>query len=437
MLKSVTKKGRPVAIFRPQRGEPIVGLMRLGDGRWRASGPERYTFSEPDEQVAILHFQRWKAQKTCPTLGTLQVHANALDVAFDLKRRTIAAGGSLHADIVQIPGGGYAVKDHTLSKEQWTWLNKQLVQRPKWVAEQAGLTNLAYIHDRKPPAPLPSFWELAGIWEKHFQSSAEQKRKCSAAFDNFRDTTGIKELSELTPDVVVKYRDDVYGRGLSGKSQSNLFTRIRRYFSFFRNRAIAIDDINRALGYLALLTPSETTVTIDPKPIDVADWKKLQANAVNDDKAMIFLMLNCAMYLQEVIKLEWSDIRDGCLVTHRAKTGKCVRVAVLWKETLEAINGLPRRGSHLFYNRAAAPLGIKGAEKRFRDLRDASELPHVTSSMLRDGAYTAAVEANVTSTLCRLLVGHRCGLQDNYVKRKPGMVAPACEAIHKAYGIAN
>jgi hypothetical protein len=138
------------------------------------------------------------------------------------------------------------------------------------------------------------------------------------------------------------------------------------------------------------------------------------------------------MYLQEVIKLEWADIRDGCLVTHRAKTGKCVRVGVLWKETLEALADVKRRGSMIFYNYAAAPLGIKGGEKRFRELRDAAKV-EVTSSQLRDGAYTAAVEADVTSNLCQLLVGHRSDIADHYVKRKPKMVAPACAAVHGAY----
>src|SRR5258706_13719746 len=30
----------------PKIGDAVVGRSRLGDGRWRASGPERYTFSK-------------------------------------------------------------------------------------------------------------------------------------------------------------------------------------------------------------------------------------------------------------------------------------------------------------------------------------------------------------------------------------------------------
>ena len=56
----------------------------------------------------------------------------------------------------------------------------------------------------------------------------------------------------------------------------------------------------------------------------------------------------------------------------------------------------------------------------------------VTASQLRDGAYTAAASANVNSDICRLLGGHRCAIQDHYIRRRPQMVAPACEAVHRA-----
>lgn len=435
MVKSTSRRGRPTAVFRPKRGEPVVGLMRLGDGRWRASGPEKYTFSEPDEALAVAHFREWQAKKLGSSLGTLKVYTSVETAAIDACQRTVEAGGSLSVTFEQPSDGTkgvWAVSDETLSPKQWAWLRRQIIERPKWVAERVGIEKIGYLRDVQEPVPPPSLAALERTWDEHFTSSPEQKRKCRAAFDDFREVTGIKGIEEIEPEVVVAYRDAVYGRRLSGKSQSNLFTRIRRYLSFFRDRAIAIDAINRALGYLALLTPNETTVTLDPKPIEAADWHKLLAAAEGDNRAMVLLMLNCAMYLQEVIKLRWADIRDGCLVTHRAKTGRCVRVAVLWQETLAALGAVRRRGPFVFYNYAAGPLGIKGAEKRFRALRDRAGVG-VTSSQLRDGAYTAAVEANVTSNLCQLLVGHRSGIADHYVKRKPTMVAPACDAIRRAY----
>lgn len=45
------KTGRPIAVHKTARGEKVVGLFRLKDGRWRASGPEKWTFSERDEDL--------------------------------------------------------------------------------------------------------------------------------------------------------------------------------------------------------------------------------------------------------------------------------------------------------------------------------------------------------------------------------------------------
>jgi integrase len=276
---------------------------------------------------------------------------------------------------------------------------------------------------------------LEQVWKDRYRKSPEQKRKVLAAWNDFKAATGAKTLRDITPELVVAYRDTVYARNVSGKSQSNLFTRIRRLLSFAKSRAIAVKEIAESLTVLELLTPSDATLTLDPKPIAVEDWRTLLAAATNEaDRALLLLCLNCGMYLAEAIRLKWNNIKAGTIVTHRAKEGRVIRVAVLWAETLKAIEALPRKGEFLFYAYDGAPLGIKGAEKRFRKLRDDAKVPNVTSSMLRDGAATAMAEAQVGERLSNLVLGHRQpGMTDHYVKRSPRMVEPATEAIRKAY----
>jgi integrase len=217
----------------------------------------------------------------------------------------------------------------------------------------------------------------------------------------------------------------------------NLFSRIRRLVSFAKDRATAVDALTQALHYLALLKPSESTVSLDPKPMEPGEFRKLLDNAEGDDRAMTLLGLNGAVYLAELVNLRWSDVRDGFIVTHRAKTGRCVRVCVLWKETQAALDKIPRPGEFIFTANHGGQLGVRGMELRFRNLRDAAGLPHITSSQMRDSAYTAAVEGNVSESLGRLLTGHRSGISDHYVKRKPSMVAPACEAIYQHYMVSK
>jgi integrase len=165
---------------------------------------------------------------------------------------------------------------------------------------------------------------------------------------------------------------------------------------------------------------------------------------------MILLMINGCFYIQEVIHLQWEDIKNGCIVTNRRKTGKCIRVCVLWPETVAALAKIERKGAYIFNTYAGLPIKVSGAQRRWQRLALKAGLAtartanykgvkkqvikcQVTASQLRDGAYTAAASANVNSEICRLLGGHRCGIQDHYVRRNPKMVAPACEAVYAHY----
>jgi integrase len=217
------------------------------------------------------------------------------------------------------------------------------------------------------------------------------------------------------------------------KNQQNLFTRIRRLVSFARSRAMAVQECSRVLQCMSLLVPSESTISLDPKPIAVKDWRKLLQTASGDDKAMLLVMLNCGMYLAEAVALRWKDFKEYVLIGHRANTDRVVRLATLWPATRAALAALPRRGEFMFVAAHGGPLGVKGAEKRWRALRKASGVTGVTSSQIRDGAATAAAEAGVEPTAINLLLGHRSGINDHYVKRRPRLVAPACAAVEKAY----
>jgi len=142
------------------------------------------------------------------------------------------------------------------------------------------------------------------------------------AWDDFVDTADVDGLDDINPQTVIEYQDEVFKRGISAKQQQHLFSGIRRVLRFAKSRAMAMDTIAKAISYLEILKPSETSISIDPKPLSVDEWKQLYGAADGDNKAMILLMLNGAFYLGEVIRLEWDDIKNGCIVTHREKTGQ-------------------------------------------------------------------------------------------------------------------
>jgi integrase len=423
-------------------GKRIEGLARRpSDGRWRVIGTN-ITFTEPSEVRAIAKYYALKSGKQPE------------------QWLRIVPGQPNHPDPLENFSSPLSVDEAKVQEftetELWVWVAEQIRERPKYVAACTGIEEIGYLDNLKPPAPLPSFEELENVWMKHARCSELQRKKVRRAWEDFVETAEIRGLPDINKKTIVEYQDEVHSRiiarkdgtegPMSGSQQMHLFTGVRRLIKFNAERAVednVTDTLNKTLGYMQAWKPSESKKNLNPNPIEQADWKKLLAAAEGQDKAMVLLMLNGAFYIQEVIRLEWDDIKDGCIVTHRKKRGECVRVCVLWPETIEALKSLERIHDRIFTTYLRLPIKACGAQRRFRNLAikaglcvagDDGELkPTVTGSQLRDGAATAAASANVNSDLCKILRGHGCGIDDHYVKRNPKMVAPACGAIYDAY----
>lgn len=416
--------GRKKAVYHPVsiKCDPVIGLMRLKDGRWRASGPEKYTFTRADEAQAIAHFRHWEAKNNGEKVVRFELSRPSDDSDPDTCPRPVRCDSPTGPLTIVIDESDY-----------WAMVRRDILTRPEYVAERTGISKLAHLEAVEEPPPLPTFRAMKDAWLDHCRASQEQRRKVLHDFEDFEETTGVKSLKEITSEAVIRYRDHVYARGLSGKSQQNLFTRIRRLVTHTRGRAMAVEECGRVLQCLSLLTPSETTVSLDPRPIGVDEWKKLlNAATGTEDQAMLLLMLNCGMYLAEVIALRWQDFKGEHLITHRKKTDRVVRIASLWPRTQHAMDALPRTEQHLFIANHGGRLGIKGAELRWRTLRTRAGV-ETTSSQIRDGAATAAADAGVDEKVVRLLLGHRTGISDHYAKRAPAQVKPACDAIFARY----
>jgi integrase len=421
---TTTKKraGRKPKSFKTADNRTIDGLLRETDGRWKivATGKR---FTEPDERLAVAKF--FELTGAAPA-------ANAILLpSIDAKKY----GKKIAAHLIGYDGLSAGTKPIVAVDEIqfWARVRREILTRPKWVAEQVGIEEIGYLTNLKKPEKLPTPSELETMWTTYATCTKKQIKKTAAGWKDFLAFTKIESIADITPELVVSYRDDVHSRSIKPKQQQHMFGGIRRILSFAKSRAVAVNAISTTLNYLSILSASENATSLDPHPIAPEDFQKMLAKADPEDKAMILLMLNGAFYLQEAIRLTWEDIDNGTIVTRRKKQGECIRVCVLWPETIEALNQLPRKGDYIFINWAGKPLGVSGAHLRFVGLRDKAEVPHVCSSHLRDGAYTAAVESNVSGDLCRLLVGHRTGMADHYVARKPQLVKPACESIHAKY----
>lgn len=433
MITSTHKKsGRPLAFYRDRHGNRIDGLMRLADGRWRASGPEKFTFTEPNEDLAIARFTKWQESKANPELGTVQIEVDPVVAARSLARRAKATGSATMT--VKRDNALNVVTDPSLRAEQWTWLRQQILDRPQWVAKMVGIEQVGYLQDLPKPTPSPTLEEVGQLYINKPKLSANWKAKAKIFWREFCECVRVQTLRQIEQEHVIDYADLVLERGESPTYIRQRFGTIKTILNYPTKRGKWALDCKRALAFCSVLVAPKANAT-DPKPIARDDFRALLDKADEQTRAILLLALNCCMYAGEVAALHWSDIDldKAVLSTARNKTG-IVRVATLWPETIAALKQLPRKTDAVFLTEAGSQADYLCVYRLFKIVRKAAGLETVQFSHLRDGSYTSAVEAGVDLNVCRLLAGHATGISDHYIKRRPTMVAAACDAIHRAYG---
>ena len=268
------KRGRPLAVHKMANGSQIPGLMLLADGRWRASGPDKFTFTEPDEKRAIARFRGWQEKHQSPNLGKMQVHGNAEEAIIDLVKRTMAISGVLTATLLPTGNGGWSVSDSTLNDEQWLWLREQITARPQWVAERVGIEQIAYLTELQKPQPSPTLEGVGQVYFDRNDISPKEISKARCYWQELRDITGAKTLRELTVEKVAEYGQKVAAMTLSPKSRYHRFNKVKTVLNNYRTTGKALDEIRKALDSFAVIRTPDTT-SLDPHPISRKEWDTL------------------------------------------------------------------------------------------------------------------------------------------------------------------
>jgi integrase len=249
----------------------------------------------------------------------------------------------------------------------------------------------------------------------------------------------VTKLRDLSQEHIVDYGDMVEDQARTPTYARQRFGAIKSIINFGPKRAKWAEDAKRAFALCAVLVPPKKSST-DPRPISIEHFHALYRVADQQVRTMLLLMLNACMYGGEVAALHWSDLNlaKAVLTTERSKTS-VVRVATLWAESVAALRQVPRQTNAVFLTDATRMQhNYQTVYKSFKAVRKAAKLDGLVQlSDIRDGSYTAAVEAGVDLNVCRLLAGHVTGISDHYVKRRPTMVADACDSIRNAYRIAE
>ena len=420
-------------------GTEVQGLTRRADGRWKVSATGQ-TFIEPDERLAIERFRNLTGAAKPSNLGTVRVHFDAEQALIDMCERTIAAGGALETKTAMAREDGrivFAISDVTLSPAQWAWLREQLITRREWVAKQVGVEQIAWLPELKRPAPSPTLKELGELYVVKQGLSSNEASRSKLFWAEFRKAVGVETVRELTHEQVAAYEKVIQSGKYAPKSVLHRYRKVRTVLAHAIKRGRGVEDCRKALDITTMLEVRDAH-PLDPKPISVDDFWAIHAQAEESgDTTYAALMLtaaNAAMYGGEVAALRWEelDLAKRELVTRRSKTGVS-RVAVLWPETVRALNKVERRGDQVF-NTARRSYVVNSVLKAWRKYRGGAGLrDELTFGQIRDASFTIACRA-ATLDQARVLAGHRLpGATDFYVRRNPQFVADACAAIRREF----
>lgn len=416
------------------------GLYHCPDGRWRITASDQ-KFTEPDERLAIARFRRLEAQSkgleshvqlNLPPLDLDPLTAGAMDFVI---RKELGTGKhrapSDQSLILNIAENEPTTLLRAIPEDAlWAYFRQQLIDRPKYVADRVGIEQLAYLADIPKPTPSPSLKNVGDLYFEKSKLSADWRSKCKSFWKEFSDSVEVKTLREVNQEHLLEYHDLIIDASKSPAHARQRFGAIKAIVNYPTKRGKWALDCKKVLAFCSVLVKPEQSAT-DPQPISKDHFQKLLAVSNNVTRAMLLLAMNCCMYMGEVVALDWEDVDliKGTISTNRHKTG-IVRIAVLWKSTIEAIKRLPRKTEAVFLTTGRKQKhNYKSSYKLFAELRRKAKITGVQSSHLRDGAYTNAIALDT----CKLLAGHSTGISDHYVKRNPQMVAEACAAIEKAY----
>lgn len=370
LAKNESKRGRKQKPHIARDGTPVAGLYHCPDGRWRivATG-ERYT--EPDEAVAIAKFRQWQQRRQPEAVARISFTAAPERLESELRKSHVGRVYELTKDV----GGSCAVQPqdelvfNLPEAVVWQWVAQQLRKNPDRAAQLSGLPQWANFKWMEFPQTAIQLEHLVKAYEDHANCLPASKRAVRVAWDEMVMLTGAKTAAELTDHSLIAYADEVK-KTYTGSYAGDRLQRVKRVLSFAMSRPFDRKQIRFVLDLMAVLKKPKVVKNYQPSPVDRRDLAKLLKAADAFDTALILLALNCCMYADEVLAVDWKviDLNAGTLVTSRGKTG-IIRVAVLWTRTIKALQVLKQtakpgaifksfHGKRLSYNRKSWMAGI-------------------------------------------------------------------------------
>lgn len=431
-------RGREAQYVHDRKGKKIVGLScNASDGRFYATHSKPRKWFGADFDVALIRFYEWEARQNGETVEIVDTHVVGRDDRPKFRRK---GNTDEYERVIKIGSDAW-----------WQTVGSEIRKDPVLAAAKTGLP-LDRLHQYKPLPPSPLLADIGQMYYDKSGVSGEWQYKSKRFWDEFVKIVAVDTVRKLDQPRITAYYDHVTENATSDTYAKHRFGAVKRVLNFAAQRGecdgkpIDNGELITILAYCKVFENFKANGNKEkPNPITVDNFHKLLNAADDAMRGILYCGLNFCMYLSEICNLEWSDIDldKGTLVTQRSKTGKQLRVAVLWDRTIKALRKIKRTNSPYIFNSIYGtqydPEGLRTAFRKLRkDDADDTDINKVDASVkfnnLRDGGIQACIDAGADVTQYRLVSGHSLGgRDDDYYVRNPRKVAPACEAIEKHY----
>ncbi len=439
-----TRRGRPAKYVNDREGLPVVGLSsHKASGRYYTTHVKPPIYFGNDLDLAISRFRAWELRQskksvTLPGLPHRRdpkaLRATLVEIGWMTQSEADACTTSV---TVSTP-------DHIVDEAAvWNWLRSQITRDPHRAAQRLGIPEIAYLTELKKPEPSLTLDEICESYLNNKKNLSDHwARKTKRYWLEFATIVAKQTLRPIDGEDIARYHDWVWGK-VKKESRSPTWLNqrlgaVRTVLRYALKRGRDLDSVRRVLD-LTEIFETKRRNGVDPRPIGPQHFGKLIAVADVKWTAAYLLALNACLYPKELADVRKSeiDLRKKTFIARRGKTG-VIRCAVLWDRTVMAIRAYLLDEAHNSEYLLVSANGTGYSEnhigRNHRRRRAEAGLPdHVTFDSIRDGAYTAIIEAGFDLQTAKLVAGHGTGMSDAYVRRGPRMVAQACEAIEVAY----
>ncbi len=308
------------------------------------------------------------------------------------------------------------------------------------VAQRLGVPQIAYLDELTPSQPSAKCSDVLKLYlDRNKQCDQGTIRRLRISWNDFVKHTQGRTMRDVTQEGVDRWEKWLFSAGHGPSTIKAYRGRVTCVIRHAIRKGLDTENSKRALALIEKIDLPDVKGSNDPNPISVEDFHKLLDKADVKWQVILLLMLNCAFYGEDVRMLPLSaiDLKKGTMTFRREKTSM-PRVAMLWKETVQAIKAYmkvrPSAKGALILSNHGAPFSYSGLERSFRTLRKRAGVK-VTLNQFRDGAFTEACQ--VDERAAKVIAGHSNGMSDRYVMRAPSHTKAAVDAIREHYRIAR